>query len=114
MAMKVVGITGERACALLEKPEPKIKNEFVKVRIVVAPMCTEYKSYLDGGKSDCLGHEAAGEVVEVARPGKVRVGDRVGDDSVIEISRVAVILQTPAGEQKRLELRLPARQAAGK
>lgn len=75
--MKIVSLTGQRECAVVDRPEPVVKDEFVKVRIVVAPMCTEYKSYLDGGKSDCLGHEAAGEVVEVARPGKVKVGDRV-------------------------------------
>ena len=43
-----------------------------------APLCTEYADYADGcqraefqrGDEDpsCLGHEAAGEVVEVARP----------------------------------------------
>lgn len=52
-----------------------------------APLCTEYSDYADGcqrieyqrGDEDpsCLGHEAAGKVVEVARPGKVQVGDRV-------------------------------------
>ncbi len=75
--MKVVAITGAKECALIEKPDPKIKDDFVKVKIVVAPMCTEYKAYLGGNRSDCLGHEAAGEVVEVARPGRVKVGDRV-------------------------------------
>ncbi|MCD6408583.1 zinc-binding dehydrogenase [bacterium] len=75
--MKVLSITGKRKCALIEKPEPVIKGEFVKVKIVVAPMCTEYKDYQEGKKSESLGHEAAGEVVEVARDGKVKEGDRV-------------------------------------
>lgn len=34
-------------------------------------------AYKSGAVSDQLGHEAAGEVVEIARPGRVRVGDRV-------------------------------------
>jgi threonine dehydrogenase-like Zn-dependent dehydrogenase len=40
-------------------------------------MCTEYKAFAAGRCGDRLGHEAAGEVVETARPGRVRVGDRV-------------------------------------
>jgi threonine dehydrogenase-like Zn-dependent dehydrogenase len=40
-------------------------------------MCTEYKAFLAGTPSASLGHEAAGEVVAVARPGRVKVGDRV-------------------------------------
>ncbi len=75
--MKQVAITGERSCAVLDKEEPSIKGSFVKVKILAAPMCTEYKGYLHGDKSEGLGHEAAGEVVEVARPGRVKVGDRV-------------------------------------
>jgi L-iditol 2-dehydrogenase len=40
-------------------------------------MCTEYKGYKAGQVGDRLGHEAAGEVVAVDRPGKAKVGDRV-------------------------------------
>lgn len=40
-------------------------------------MCTEYHGFVSGGATTCLGHEAAGEVVEVAQPGRVKVGDRV-------------------------------------
>ena len=40
-------------------------------------MCTEFYHYRDGTESLCLGHEAAGEVVEIAQPGKVSIGDRV-------------------------------------
>ena len=43
----------------------------------VAPMCTEYKAFVAGEESAYLGHEAAGEVVDVAEPGRVKVGDRV-------------------------------------
>jgi len=75
--MKQVAITGERSCALVEREEPVVKGDFVKVKIMAAPMCTEYKGYLHGDKSECLGHEAAGEVAEVAQKGKVKPGDRV-------------------------------------
>ena len=75
--MKQLAITGKRECSILSKDEPLIKGNFVKVKIIVAPMCTEYKSYINGDKSDCLGHEAAGEVVEIAQAGRVKVGDRV-------------------------------------
>ena len=40
-------------------------------------MCTEYKGFIHGGTGEHFGHEAAGEVVEVAQPGRVKVGDRV-------------------------------------
>lgn len=75
--MRVVAITGPRQCALVEKPNPKPAHDIVVVRIHAVPMCTEYKIYRDGCKTDCLGHEAAGEVVEVAQACRVKVGDRV-------------------------------------
>ena len=85
--MKTVAITGVEKCEFLEKAKPVAKDEFVVVKIMSSPLCTEYTDYADGcrraefkrGDEDptCLGHEAAGEVVEIARPGKVKVGDRV-------------------------------------
>jgi threonine dehydrogenase-like Zn-dependent dehydrogenase len=75
--MRNVEITGERQVAVVDRPKPKAAEDMVVVRITVAPMCTEYKAYRAGHKVTNLGHEAAGEVVEVAQPGRVRVGDRV-------------------------------------
>ena len=75
--MKTIAITNKRQCALVDKPEPQIKDDFVLIKIEVAPMCTEYKAYQEGWLSDNLGHEAAGVVAAVAQPGKVKVGDRV-------------------------------------
>jgi threonine dehydrogenase-like Zn-dependent dehydrogenase len=75
--MKVVAITGKQACEIVERPDPKIKANYVKIKIHAAPICTEFHQYQDGSVSDCLGHEAAGEVVETAGPVKVKVGDRV-------------------------------------
>lgn len=75
--MKVVAITGKKQCALIEKPKPKIQGDYCLVKIMSAPMCTEFHQYEDGVTGDDLGHEAAGEVVKIAQPSKVNVGDRV-------------------------------------
>ncbi len=75
--MNVAAITGGRQAWLVEREKPAAHGPFAVVRVRVAPMCTEYKAYRDGQESDRLGHEAAGEVVEVAQEGPVSVGDRV-------------------------------------
>ena len=75
--MKQAAISGIRECAILDKPEPVVADAFAKVKILSSPMCTEYKSYLHGDLSECLGHEAAGVVVESGRTGTVKTGDRV-------------------------------------
>lgn len=75
--MKKAVILGERQADLVDVPDPRAKEDWVVVKVHVTPMCTEYKAFLSGRKSDQLGHEAAGEVVEVAQPGNVKVGDRV-------------------------------------
>ena len=75
--MKVASITGPRQAALIDLPDPTPGEDFAVVKIHVVPMCTEYKAYDKGPVTQLLGHEAAGEVVAVAQPGKVKVGDRV-------------------------------------
>ena len=75
--MKVAAITGPRECQIIEKPDPQIRGEFARVKITAAPMCTEFKGYQQGQRTDTLGHEAAGEVVEVGRDRRVKPGDRV-------------------------------------
>ncbi len=75
--MQVAVVTAPRQVRLEERPDPHAAGDFVVVKITVAPMCTEYKAYRDGHYWDTFGHEAAGEVVEVAQPGRVKVGDRV-------------------------------------
>lgn len=75
--MKKAVILGERQSALVEVPDPKPVKDWVVVKVHATPMCTEYKAFVSGTKSDYLGHEAAGEVVDVAQPGRVQVGDRV-------------------------------------
>jgi len=75
--MKVVSITGERTSEIVERQMPHIRGNYVLVKILAAPMCTEVSSYRTGQVSDCLGHEAAGTVVAIAQPGRFKVGDSV-------------------------------------
>lgn len=75
--MKQAAILGERNAALIDVSDPRPKDNWVLVKVHAAPMCAEYKGFVAGRPSSYLGHEAAGEVVAVAQPGRVRVGDRV-------------------------------------
>ena len=85
--MKSVVILGERKAGLIDVPDPKAKEDWALVKIHYAPMCTESKHFKSGKNPAYLGHEAVGEVVEVAQPGHVKVGDRV-----------AVMPQYPCGK----------------
>jgi L-iditol 2-dehydrogenase len=75
--MKRAVITGKRKAEVVEASMPRAKEDWVLVKVHAAPMCTEYKMFTEGVRQEYLGHEAAGEVVEIAQPGKVNVGDRV-------------------------------------
>ncbi|MCH8291501.1 zinc-binding dehydrogenase [Candidatus Poribacteria bacterium] len=75
--MKVAAMFGDMTGGLVQKPDPIPKEDFVLVKVHAAPMCTEYKALKGGHEGSGFGHEAAGEVVEVAQPGRVKVGDRV-------------------------------------
>jgi len=65
------------AVELTQAHTPQAKANWVVVKVHAAPMCTEYKTFRAGRDAEFLGHEAAGEVVDVAQPGRVKVGDRV-------------------------------------
>lgn len=75
--MKQVVIRGPKQMAIVEVPTPRAREDWAVVKIIAAPLCTEYKQYESGRVHLPLGHEAAGEVVEIARPCDVEVGDRV-------------------------------------
>jgi len=75
--MKKAVILGQRQAGLVEVADPKPKENWILVKVHTAPLCTEYKAFVAGREGAYLGHEAAGEVVEVAQPGRVKVGDRV-------------------------------------
>lgn len=75
--MKRVAITAERQVELVDVPMPHASGNLVLVKVRIAPMCTEYKNFVRGTLTDCLGHEAVGEVVEVGSHSDVKIGDRV-------------------------------------
>ena len=83
--MKVAQITKPHHFELVDLPEPQAHDEFVVLKVLSTPMCSEYRQFKSGLTVSGLGHEAAGEVVEVASSSKVKVGDRVsimaGDNS---------------------------------
>jgi L-iditol 2-dehydrogenase len=75
--VKKVVVSGERQVAFVEVPDPEPQAAWVLVKVKAAALCTEYKAYLAGRRLLNPGHEGAGEVVSVARAGRVKVGDRV-------------------------------------
>lgn len=75
--MNVAAITGPRRAAVVDRPEPRAAADIVKVQVLVAPACTEWRQFRDGEVSETLGHEAAGVVVDAAGSTSVRNGDRV-------------------------------------
>lgn len=75
--MKKAIISGECTAELVDAADPEPKRDWVVIKNTVTPMCTEYKSFVAGQRSEYLGHEAVGEVVAVDQPGPVSVGDRV-------------------------------------
>ena len=77
MLMQKVVIRGERQAALTTVEVPAPREDWVLVKVRAVPMCTEYKMFVAGQQNEYLGHEAAGEVVALAQPGRVALGDRV-------------------------------------
>ncbi|NOY79743.1 MAG: zinc-binding dehydrogenase [Kiritimatiellaeota bacterium] len=75
--MEKAVIFGECRAGTVEVAIPAPVANWVLVKVLVAPMCTEYKAFGHGGVSRALGHEAAGEVAAVAQPCRVQPGDRV-------------------------------------
>jgi L-iditol 2-dehydrogenase len=75
--LKKVTIPGERQVAIVEVACPEPTGFWVQVKVHASALCTEYKGYLTGRELLNPGHEGVGEVVAVARPGRVTVGDRV-------------------------------------
>lgn len=75
--MKAAAITAPKHASVEQIRQPEIADDFALIKIEVAPLCTEYKSFQAGKQVVAPGHEAAGEVVEIGRSGNVRRGDRV-------------------------------------
>jgi threonine dehydrogenase-like Zn-dependent dehydrogenase len=75
--MRSAAITGAGRVEVLDQPRPTASRDLVVVKILIAPMCTEFKQRRDGVTSDSIGHEATGVVVDAGTSTKVAVGDRV-------------------------------------
>jgi len=75
--MKAAATTGPGRVEILDQPEPRAFGDLVVVKILVAPLCTEFKDRRAGHVSDAIGHEAAGVVVDAGSSTRVRTGDRV-------------------------------------
>ncbi len=75
--MRAAAITGPGLVEVLDQPVPHAEGDLVVVKILVAPMCTEFKDRKGGREQLALGHEAAGIVVDSGTSGRVREGDRV-------------------------------------
>ena len=75
--MKLAVVQAKQQSGIVEGGMPRAKANWVLVKVYAAPMCTEYKAFAAGVSHPFMGHEAAGEVVEVAQPSRVKVGDRV-------------------------------------
>ena len=75
--MRVAEITAPGAISLVERERPHGFGDVVVVRADVIPLCTEHKDRAKGLRSDTIGHELAGVVVDAADSTRVRVGDRV-------------------------------------
>ena len=75
--MKQAVISGERQVDFADMPDPQPKADWALVKVHASALCTEYKAYLVGQTRPVMGHEGVGEVVAIAQPGPVEVGDRV-------------------------------------
>jgi L-iditol 2-dehydrogenase len=75
--MRAAAITGPGTVEVLDQPQPKAQGDLVVVKILVAPMCTEFKQRKAGTVQNSIGHEAVGVVVDAGDSRRVQIGDRV-------------------------------------
>jgi threonine dehydrogenase-like Zn-dependent dehydrogenase len=75
--MKSAAITGKGRVEVREQPRPESHGDLVVVKILIAPMCTEFKQRQAGLEQTAIGHEAVGVVVDAGDSRLVQVGDRV-------------------------------------
>jgi threonine dehydrogenase-like Zn-dependent dehydrogenase len=75
--MKAAALTEPGRVELVDRDMPRAGGDLVVVKILIAPMCTEFKDRRAGVVNDVLGHEAAGVVVDAGTSRRVAAGDRV-------------------------------------
>jgi|TARA_Y100000310_G_scaffold317938_1_gene371412 threonine dehydrogenase-like Zn-dependent dehydrogenase len=76
--MRQAEFNGPGKCDIVEADDPKVADNYARIKIYSAPLCTEFKGFTGGRGKGTFGHEAAGEVVAIGdRVTHVGVGDRV-------------------------------------
>ncbi|MDQ0693135.1 L-iditol 2-dehydrogenase [Arthrobacter sp. W4I7] len=70
-------ITGKGKVEVSDRSTPKASGDLVVVKILVAPMCTEFKKRQNGIEDHSLGHEAVGVITDAGNSRRFQVGDRV-------------------------------------
>jgi threonine dehydrogenase-like Zn-dependent dehydrogenase len=75
--MRAAALTAPGQIEVVDREQPKARGDLVVVKILVAPMCTEFKDRRNGSVGDALGHEAAGVVIDPGSSTRVAAGDRV-------------------------------------
>lgn len=75
--MKQATVTGVQQAQVKEFPDPQADERRVLLKVNLAPLCTEYKTFAEGAPRDYLGHEAVCEVLETVGPARVQPGQRV-------------------------------------
>ncbi len=60
--MKQLVVTAESQCGLEDIDDPQVVENYAKIKIHAAPLCTEFHRFLRGGTGLLGVHEAAGEV----------------------------------------------------
>ena len=75
--MKAAAITSPGRVEVLDQPRPAASRDLVVIKILIAPMCTEFKQRKTGPEQLTVGHEATGVVVDAGSSTRVAVGDRV-------------------------------------
>jgi L-iditol 2-dehydrogenase len=75
--MKIAMMGGGVPAGVAEVDDPVVADNYVKIKVLSAPLCTEFK-HRSRDRRGGFGHEAAGEVVEIGPCVKsVALGDRV-------------------------------------
>lgn len=75
--MKQATVTGVQQAEVREFPDPQADSRRALLKILIAPLCTEYKTFAGGNRTDFMGHEAVAEVLETVGPSRVEPGQRV-------------------------------------
>jgi L-iditol 2-dehydrogenase len=75
--VRAAEITGKGVVEVVDRTIPQASGDLIVVKILVAPMCTEFKKRQNGTEDHSLGHEAVGVVTDAGDSRRFSVGDRV-------------------------------------